>query len=140
MVEFCINGSKNKPESVLRRDWRHYSGEILNIKLNQVNWDLDIDDVQGFWNEFESKVIKIVDEIVPLKEFALDLVIEKPDKVVKNKINKRNRLLKQFKLSPNVTLKVIISNLNYEIKSHFFAKQKFKVRKNIIPNNSKSLY
>ena len=70
----------------------------------------------------------------------ISIVVEKPDKVVKNKINKRNRLLKQFKLNPNVALKEIISNLNYEIKSHFFAKQKFKVRKNILPNNSKSLW
>ena len=64
--------------------------------------------------------------------------MEKPNKVVKNKINKPNRLLKQFKSRPNVDLKSRISNLNQEIKSHFFVKTKFKLRKGIIPNNSKT--
>ena len=76
MVEFCINGSKNKPKSIFRGDWRHYSGGILNLKLSQVNWEVDIDDVQGFWNDFESKVIQIVDEIVLLMEFTLNLIVE----------------------------------------------------------------
>ena len=58
MVEFCINGIKTKPKVTKRRDWRQYSGGLLNIKLNQVNWEIDIDDVQEYWNEFESKLIK----------------------------------------------------------------------------------
>ena len=123
MVEFCINGTKNKPKTIIRRDWRHYSSELLNLKLNQVSWDIDIEDVQGFWNEFEKKLIHVVDNIVPLKEFSLDLIAEKPDKIIKNKINKRNRFLKQFKLRPNIELKRKIANLNFEIKSHFFTKK-----------------
>ena len=79
--------------------------------------------MQGFWNEFETKLIIVVDNIVPLNQFALDLIIEKPDKVIKNKINKRYRFLEQFKLRPSTELKTKISNLNYEIKSHFFTKK-----------------
>ena len=61
---------------------------LLNLKLNQVNWEIDIDDEQEFWNEFESKLINVVDDLIPLKEFALDVIVERQDKVVKNKINK----------------------------------------------------
>ena len=81
-----------------------------------------------------------MDEIVPLAEFSTNTVVERPDRVVKNKINRRNRLLKQFKSRPSVNLKARISNLNQEIKSHFFLKDKFKVRKCITPGNCKSLW
>ena len=37
-------------------------------------------------------------------------------------------------------LKSRISNLNCEIRAHFFAKRKFKVRKGILPGNSKTLW
>ena len=30
MVEFCIDGPKSKKELVIKRDWRHYSMELLN--------------------------------------------------------------------------------------------------------------
>ena len=80
---------------------------------------------------FESKLIRIVDGIVPLAEFCLNTIVEKPKKVIKNKINRRKRLLKQFKSRPSVDLKSRISNLNQEIRSHFFVKTKFKVRKDI---------
>ena len=140
LVEFCVKGSKNKPKVELRRDWRRYSGDLLNTKLNGVDWEIDIDEVQEYWNVFESKLIRIVDEIVPLAEFSSNTIVEKPDKVVKNKINRRNRLLKQFQTRPSVDLKSRIANLNYEIKSHFFAKNRQKVRKGIIPGNCKTLW
>ena len=35
--------------------------ELLNIKLSDEDWVIDIDDVQEYWNVFESKLIKIID-------------------------------------------------------------------------------
>ena len=64
----------------------------------------------------------------------------KLNKTVKNKINKRKRLLKQFKKRPTIELKSRISNLNYEIKTHFFGQKKIQVRKGILPGNCKSLW
>ena len=51
-----------------KRDWRNYSKKVLNENLNCVDWNIYIDTVQDFWNEFESKLITIVDTIVPLKD------------------------------------------------------------------------
>ena len=56
------------------------------------------------------------------------------------KINRRNRLLKCFKCNPNTELKTRISNLNFEIRAHFFTKKRLNVCKGILPNNSKSLW
>ena len=52
--------------------------------------------MQEYWNVFESKLIKIIEEIIPLADFSLNTIAEKPDKIFKDKRNRRDRLLKQF--------------------------------------------
>ena len=69
MVEFCINGPKPNKQVVQRRDWHRYSGGLLNEKLSTIDWDIEFDDVQSQWNYIESKLIVIIDEIVPLTDF-----------------------------------------------------------------------
>ena len=54
-----------------------------------------VDEVQEYWNVFESKLIKIIDEIVPLTVFKHNKIAEKPDRIVKNKINK-NKIIKML--------------------------------------------
>ena len=39
-----------------------------------VDWDIKIDNVQQYWKVFESLLIKIVDEIVPLTEFSGNII------------------------------------------------------------------
>ena len=105
------------------RDWRKYSKDVLRAKLSSVNWDIKIDNVQQYWNVFEGLLIGIIDEIVPLTEFSSNVITDSPPKSVKNKINKRNRLLKSFKKKPTQELKQKITDLNCEIRSHFFTRK-----------------
>ena len=87
------------------------------------NWQLKRDSVQSFWNEFED----IVDRLAPFQPITQ---IEKdksnaPPPHIKNKINKRNRLLKKLNKNPNnLEPKLEIKQLNKEIK-HFFTQKKF---------------
>ena len=141
LIMFNVDGQNCNLHALnKKRDWRFYSKEILHEKLCSVDWNIDIDTVQEFWNEFEFKLISIIDDIVPLCDFSGTIIKEPTPRIVKNKINKRNRLLKLFKKRPNLDLKSRISNLNCEIRAHFFAKRKFKVRKGILPGNSKTLW
>ena len=137
---FSVRANKLVPLTTKRRDWRAYSKEKLNVKRSLIDWSIGVDDVQEYWNVLENKLINIVDEIVPLKTFELHVVKEITPKFIQNKINKRNRLLKCFLHRPNIELKTRISNLNFEIRTHFFTKKRFNVRKGILPNNSKSLW
>ena len=82
------------------RDWQSFSNEKLSEKLSFVDWNINFDDVQEYWNTLENKIIVIVDEIVPLKTYIGHVIKESTPKLIKNKINKRNRLLKSFKMSP----------------------------------------
>ena len=76
----------------------------LNAKLAVVDCKIKIDDVQQYWNVFENKIIKIIDEIVPLTEYTGDVIKENTPKIIKNKINRCNRLLKSFIRNPNTKL------------------------------------
>ena len=64
-----------------------------------------------------------------------------PPKHIKNKINKRNRLLKKLKSNPNPqSTRQTIKDLNNEIKSFYHKIKSKNVRKGIMPGNSKSLW
>ena len=45
---FCINMSKIAIEPTLRRDWRKYLKDSFCNVFKNVNWSMDIDDVQRF--------------------------------------------------------------------------------------------
>ena len=108
LVEFKVAHKSCESEIVTCRDWRNYSKELLYEMLRNIDWEVDIDNVQEFWNVFENKLIKVVDKLVPLTSFVGTTVKSNVPKNIKNKINKRNRLLRSFKRSPTVDLKAKI--------------------------------
>ena len=117
LVMFSANAKKLEPISEMRRDWRSYSKETLNARLACVDWNIEIDCVQQYWNVLENKIVKVVDEIIPLTSFTGHVIKESIPKAIKNKTNKRNRLLKNFKRHPNPDLKKRIADLNCEIRT-----------------------
>ena len=135
--------SKHKIKSaVYKRNWRNYSPENLNALLREVDWEINFDSVQSYWNSFECKLIEIVDKIAPLELQPLNTSnnYQAPPHI-KNKINKRNRLKKKLNthLNPN-SIRQEIKVLNKEIKSYFYKLKSKNVRKGIVPGNSKSLW
>ena len=143
LIMFNIKLKIIKANSSLKRNWKLYSKEKLLSKLNNLNWLIRNDDVQSFWNSFESKLIEVVDDLCPLE--PLKSLIESktnPPPEIKRLINKRNNLLKKVKLNPtnSQSARINLKVLNKEIKCYFFNQKKKAVRKNIIPSNSKSLW
>ena len=53
LVEFNVVQHKIKNVTQKCRDWRKYSKMTQNEKLSAVNWTIEIDNVQEFWNVFE---------------------------------------------------------------------------------------
>ena len=43
--------------------------ESSTSELALIDWATDVNNVQNIWDEFESKLVKVVDKIVPLTEF-----------------------------------------------------------------------
>ena len=99
MVFFDLSVQVNKPTETLKRDWRHYSKNLLCVELSKIEWCCDIDSVQEMWNTFENNVINVIDRIAPLTVFINNVVkaSTSPPPIIKNALNKRQRFLKLFK-------------------------------------------
>ena len=138
MAQICID--KPKLKTITRRNWRNYSKNELCLKLSGVDWSNNANCVQEMWNDFENKLIEVVDLLAPLSKFKGEFIVTKPCPVIKNKLNLRNRLLKIQKQRPTLDLKKRIKNLNVEIKNHFRFEKRNNVRRKIVPGNSKSLW
>ena len=132
LVLVDLNTRVEKSDKVItKRDWSCYSSTNLNIKLqsrllsSDVNWaSLNVCE---YWNTLEDVIINCVDEIAPLKSFTLNgNKSGSLPRSVKNKINKRNRLLKSNNTTVNVPT---IRNLNREIKDYFVSRKVSKVKK-----------
>ena len=95
---------------------------------------------QSFWNNMELKIVKIVDIIAPITKFSNNYVPPRIPPLIKSKINKRNKLLNLKKRNSSNELKCRINVLNFEIKQFYLAQKKERVRKGILPGNSKSLW
>ena len=90
----------------MKRDWRRYSAKSLMGKLSLESWDADFIVVQAFWNYFESKLLKIVDEIAPLAQFKNNRIHkDNTPMAIRNKINIRKRLLRNSKQYPSNELR-----------------------------------
>ena len=69
-------------------------------------------------------LIKIVDKIVPNVPFTNNRISQPVPRFIKEKINKRNRLLRKRKSQPSANLRKEIGYLNAEI--HTFYSERYK--------------
>ena len=142
LVKFVINAKKQQIKPQMKRNWHFYTKEKLLEALALVNFNFETDQVQSFWDKFESSLLPIIDNLVPMVPFINNCSSNsiKPTGAIKRKINLRKRLLKAQKNNPTNELRNRINNLNIEIRTHFHCKKSNSVRRNIIPGNSKSLW
>ena len=143
LITFTIRSLRSSNSSSYKRNWKNYNKSILNENLAHQDWDLEHDEVQACWNSFESKLVKIIDKLAP-PELSLqkqNIKINTPPHI-KNKMNKRSRLLKKFNANPTTLTRNRneIKLLNKEIKHFFHNKKGKEIRRGIMPGNSKTLW
>ena len=61
--------------------------------------------VQECWNDFENRLILIVDEILLMRIHCNEVIIAPQCPFIKHKLNLRRRLLNNFKKRPTLELK-----------------------------------
>ena len=141
LVSFAVDLVREPPVESTRRDWRGYSENKLCEILGNINWNIGIENVQEYWNVFENMIINVVDKLAPLVTFVNDVAKEtKPPFHIKRAINIRQRLLKNYRKFPCIEIKNKIGTLDKTIRNFFKNKQTTRVRKGILPGNSKTLW
>ena len=141
MITLCTNNNQTQQTFNIKRNWTNYSKESLCTLLSETNWRIDDTSVQGYWNAFENKLIAIVDKVAPLATFVNNSCVRQdPPQGIKQKINLRKRLLRKFKLDKSEELKHRIKELDNYIKQFHHNNKAKRVRKAIIPGNTKSLW
>ena len=131
LVELNVKRGVNN-DTFQKRDWTSYSPIDMNntllSNLNIASTDWSSLDVQASWNAFENIIINTVDKLAPIKIFPVDqpLKVKNLPFSIKNKINKRNRLLKKRDDTSHLPQ---LKSLSKEIKEFFRSKKISKVKK-----------
>jgi hypothetical protein len=109
--------------------------------LNNIDWSTEADTVHTSWDLFENKFINVVDTLAPVTEFVSNLTKKSMLPLfIRKKINKRKKLLKQYKYNKCIQIKSQVKILDKEIRSHLNLSRTKNVRKAIAPGNTKSLW
>ena len=124
-----------------KRSWIKYKKEILIERLSRTNWDLTSDTVQDYWNQFETKILQIVDDIAPMTTFKNNTYNKNatPD-FIKKKTILRKRLIKSNRYRKDPSIYQKINDLNREIKAYYNKSKYKRVRQSILPGNTQSLW
>ena len=95
--------------------------------------------LQSFWNSFKIKLLSVIDKVVPYSTFVSQSIIQKVlNPWIKNKLNKRTRLLKLFNKTKTINLKTKIRSLDKEIRDFFRKQKRSLIRRSIVLSSSKS--
>ena len=98
MIIIEYDSAKPNSETNFKRNWKNYSKTNLCHLLSEMDWNLEGDQVQDYWNNFESKLVEVVDQIIPFTEYINNTTIKtKIPPSIKKMMNIRKRLLKKFK-------------------------------------------
>ena len=71
-----ITGTVERPKVTIKRDWRSYSKQLLLTKLQSVQFKVDGINPQELWNNFETVLMPVIDEIIPYAEFANNIILQ----------------------------------------------------------------
>ena len=107
-----LNLAKSPESFYYNWDWSKYSPVLLNEILQSTDLTIDNDTVQEYWNTLENMLINIVDKIAPLKRFSNNsTAVSNPPKTIKSKINRRNNILQNNRVSFSNLRSTEIKNL-----------------------------
>ena len=141
LIIIDISTMEVKPKVTMKRTWREYSQELLLNRLSGCEFDYSITNVQQFWNNLENKIINVVDEVAPMVEFTNNYTtVTCPKTLLKPLINKKRRLLKQYRTSKNLTLLQNIKEISRSILERGKQLKRNSIRRSLVPGNSKSLW
>ncbi len=116
MIGASISTVKPQPSFCYRRNWSSYNKTTLCENLALVDWHCDSAEIQSCWNNFENKILEVIDNLVPLTSFSNYITTKQTfPKSIKSQMNLRKRLIASFRSSKSAVTKTRLSAVNKEI-------------------------
>jgi hypothetical protein len=84
LLVVTMNMVKTKQIPTWRRNWHQYSKETLCYRLSTVDWRSECGTVQDYWNEFENKLLNVIEELITLCKDTLSTSCPVASPVIKN--------------------------------------------------------
>jgi len=139
MIELNVNQTTEK-KTLLKRNWKAYSKEVLICELQKVDWNIDCILVQDINNELEQKLLTVIDKLVPIQEIS-----EKENRIfeadeIRLLRKKRKNVFRNAKRRQSARLLTRCRDLDKKIRIMSFRKQRNKIRENISSGNQRSLW
>jgi hypothetical protein len=139
MIELNVNQTTEK-KTLLKRNWKSYSKEVLICELQKVDWNIDCILVQDINNELEQKLLTVIDKLVPIQEIS-----EKENRIFEADgicllRKKRKNVFRNAKRRQSARLLTRCRDLDKKIRIMSFRKQRNKIRENISSGNQRSLW
>jgi hypothetical protein len=72
----CVENETGEGSCSIRRSWKNYSKTALCEMLANEDWSCESDTVQGTWDIFENKLVRITDKIVPEISFINSVIVQ----------------------------------------------------------------
>ena len=142
MAKLIFKLPKNEKNCILKRCWSNYDSTGLSLHLTPLLTSLlNVHDLENFtvqetWNCLEDVLVSSIDLFAPLelttKSFVKKSLLS--SKVIKNKINKRKRLLRFNQIHNSTVHFAEIKSLNTEITLHFRSLKNSNVRRAAMGN------
>lgn len=106
LLTYCTRKIKreviNKHNSVKLRSLKHYSKQVLDLKLLDINWNdvFDCNSVEEAWLFFKRKFMAVIDGIAPVKEIRVKQRTEPwMSSEILHMISERDAALRRFRRS-----------------------------------------
>ena len=141
MLTFDIKTEKANPHirPVAKRSWNRYSKEALIDAIKAENWDIDCTDAQSFYNIYENKLVNIVDKLIPYKEIN-QINIKEDNPQLRRLINQKRSKMRKWKRTKRKEDLLDVKAMNVKIRNMIYNTRRDKIRRGIIPSNTKSLW
>jgi len=132
--------SQSSTTSKTVRDWKKYSPELLLTELRKQSWEIEFESVQDFNDEFEQRLMTIVDKLVPFvqKRITKGQFSESP--TITNLKRKKKNILTNAKRRNSAQLLKRSQEIGKEIKKKILSSRKAQIREKILKGGQSGLW
>ena len=74
MLTFTLESAQKEGQviNLWKRSWKHYKKELLCEELSRLDWNIETNDAQSYYNILENLIVNVVDKLAPMKMYSIN--------------------------------------------------------------------